>query len=75
VIGPRLTGTPAHKAAAEWSRQQLDKWGLSNARLEPFEFGRGWTLDKLTLEMTTPRYFPLSGFPEAWTPSTTGLPG
>src|SRR6188768_405934 len=50
VIGPRLTGTPAHKAAADWSRQQLEKWGLSNARLDPFDFGRGWTLEKLTLE-------------------------
>jgi carboxypeptidase Q len=73
VIGPRLTGTPAHRAAADWSRQQLEKWGLANARLEPFEFGRGWTLEKLTLELTSPRYLPLSGYPEAWTPSTRGV--
>src|SRR5512145_1517198 len=52
VIGPRLTGSPAYKSAADWSRQQLQTWGLSNARLEAFEFGRGWTLEKLTLELT-----------------------
>ncbi|MGH7462801.1 MAG: hypothetical protein ACREMA_17480, partial [Longimicrobiales bacterium] len=73
VVGPRLPGTPGYKAAADWSRQHLEKWGLSNARLDPFEFGRGWTLEKLTLEMTGPRYFPLFGYPEAWTPSTKGL--
>lgn len=73
VIGPRLTGSPAHKAAADWSRQQMERWGLANARLEPFEFGRGWTLEKLSLELTAPRYFPLFGFPEAWTPSTKGV--
>jgi carboxypeptidase Q len=73
VIGPRLTGTPAHKAAADWSRQQLEKWGLSNAHLDPFDFGRGWTLEKLTLELTAPRYFPLIGYPPAWMPSTKGL--
>ena len=72
VIGPRLTGSPAYKAAADWTRQQLQSWGLSNARLEPFEFGRGWTLEKLTLELTAPRYLPLLGYPEAWTPSTRG---
>src|SRR5215210_6073640 len=44
VIGPRLTGTPAHKASAEWAREQLAAAGLSNAHLEPFTFGRGWEL-------------------------------
>jgi hypothetical protein len=73
VIGPRLTGTPAHKAAADWSRQQLEKWGLANAHLEPFTFGRGWTLEKFALELTAPRYLPLFGYPEAWTPSTKGV--
>jgi carboxypeptidase Q len=30
------------------------------------------SLEGLTLEMTEPRYFPLTGYPEAWTPSTDG---
>ena len=72
VIGPRLTATPAFKAAADYAVQTLDSWGLENAHLESWEFGRGWTLEGLTLEMTAPRYFPIVGYPEAWTPSTNG---
>ena len=72
VIGPRLTGSPEHKRAAEWARDELARLGLANARLEPFEFGRGWTLDKFVLEMVEPRYMPLVGYPEAWSPSTKG---
>jgi carboxypeptidase Q len=73
IIGPRLTGSPAHKRAADWTREKLAGWGMSNAHLESWEFGRGWTLEKLTLEMVAPRYFPLIGYPEAWTPSTKGI--
>ena len=70
VIGPRLTGSPAHKIAAEYTRDKLKEWGISNPHLEPWEFGRGWTLDKLTIEMVEPRYMPLLGYAEAWTSST-----
>ena len=72
VIGPRLTGTPAHKTAAEYARDKLKGWGLQNARLEPWEFGRGWTLEKQTIEMIEPRYMPLIGYAEAWSSSTAG---
>jgi len=71
-IGPRLTGSPEHKRAAEWARDTMTKWGLANPRLEAWEFGRGWTLDKFTIEMIEPRYMPLLGYPEAWSPSTAG---
>jgi hypothetical protein len=72
IAGPRLTGTPAYNNAAAYVKNTLASWGLANSRLEPFPFGRGWTLEKLTLEMTSPRYFPLIGFAEAWTPSMKG---
>lgn len=36
VIGPRLTGSPATRAANEWTRDKLTEWGLENARLEPW---------------------------------------
>ena len=72
VIGPRLTGTPAHKAAAEYARDRLKEWGAQNPRLEAWEFGRGWTLEKLTIEMIEPRYLPLMGYAEAWSSSTAG---
>jgi len=72
AIGPRLAGTPAFKRAADWAVGLLEGWGLGNVHLEAWEFGRGWTLEGFTLEMTAPRYFPLTGYPEAWTPSTDG---
>jgi hypothetical protein len=72
AIGPRLTGSPEHKAAADWSREKLASFGLQNARLEPFEFGRGWALDGLVVEMIEPRYMPLIGYAEGWSASTAG---
>jgi carboxypeptidase Q len=72
VIGPRLTGSPPFKEAVDWSAARLHAWGLANVHVDAWEFGRGWTLEGLTLEMTEPRYFPLTGYPEAWTPSTKG---
>jgi len=72
-IGPRLTGSPAFKRAVDWTRDRLTQWGVSNVTIESWPFGRGWTLEKLTIEMTQPRYFPLEGYPEAWSPSTRGL--
>jgi hypothetical protein len=72
VIGPRLTGSPGFKRAVDWTRDHLKEWGMTNVTVESFPFGRGWTLEKLTLEMTQPRYFPLEGYPEAWSPSTRG---
>ncbi len=72
VIGPRLAGSPGYNRAAEYARATLARAGMTNARLEPFEFGRGWTLEKFTIEMVEPRYMPLTGFPEAFTASTAG---
>jgi carboxypeptidase Q len=72
VLGPRLTGSPAYKRAADWSVQELTRYGLSAVHLERFPFGPGWSLEKLVLEMVEPWYFPLTGYPEAWSPSTRG---
>ena len=71
-IGPRLTASPAHKRAAEFMRDRLTAYGLSNVHLEPWTFGRGWTLEKLTVEMVEPRYLPLIGYADGWSASTPG---
>src|SRR5579871_2790669 len=72
TIGPRLTASPAHKRAAEYARDRLSSYGFDDAHLEPFKFGRGWSLEKLTIEMIEPRYLPLIGYADAWSPSTQG---
>src|SRR4030095_11111934 len=71
-IGPRLTASPAHKRAAEWVRDRLSSYGLEHAHLEAWPFGRGWTLEKITLEMIEPRYLPLIGYADAWSAATSG---
>ena len=71
-IGPRLTASPAHKRAAEFALERLRTFGLDNARLEAWQFGRGWTQEKLVIEMVEPRYLPLIGYADGWTPSTSG---
>src|SRR5438309_10314855 len=73
TIGPRLTGSPAHLQAARWAVERLKAWGLDSPRLEPFQFGRGWSLEKLTVEMTAPAHMPLVGYAEAWSPATSGI--
>jgi carboxypeptidase Q len=70
-FGPRLTGTPAHKQAAECARDRMREFELTDPRLEPWAFGRGWVLDRLVVEMVEPRYMPLIGYAEAWSAPTT----
>jgi hypothetical protein len=72
TIGPRLTNSPAHRQAIAWAQQTLKSWNLSDVHTEPFEFGRGWTLTKVTVELVEPRYMPLIGYPRGWSPSTAG---
>jgi hypothetical protein len=72
TIGPRLAGSPEYKRSVDWSAERMKAFGLAGVVVEPFEFSRGWALDKFTLEMIEPRYMPLVGYPEAWSPSTPG---
>ena len=72
-IGARLTGSPAHVRAAGWARDRFAEWGLANVHLEPFEFGRGWELESISVAMTEPRYVPLIAYADAWSPSTAGV--
>jgi carboxypeptidase Q len=71
-LGPRLSGSSAYDRAARWAVERFQTWGLA-ARLEPFAFGRGWTLRGLTVEMVAPRYMPFIGYAEAWSPPTSGM--
>lgn len=71
-IGPRLTGSPQMKQANEWTRDRMTEWGLANAHLEPFEFGRGWSFSRASLHLVEPVEMPLIALPEAWTPGTDG---
>jgi hypothetical protein len=75
VIGPRLTNSPNMKRANEWTRDTMIKWGMQNAKLEPWgPWGRGWSLRGFSATVTDPQVFPVIAFPKAWSPSTKGAP-
>ncbi len=74
IYGPRLTGSPNHKAAAEWAIKQMTAWGLSNAHLEPWDFGHvGWLNERLTAMIVAPVKDVLTCEVLSWTPSTRGV--
>jgi hypothetical protein len=70
VIGPRLTGSPQMKAANDWTRDKLEEWGVQNAHLESYEFGRGWSYSRASVHMLEPHEIPLLALPKAWAPAT-----
>ena len=73
VYGPRLTGSPNHKRAAEWAIKQMTDWGFENGHLEPWNFGHpGWLNERLSAHIISPVKDPLVCEVLAWTPSTRG---
>ncbi len=73
VYGPRLTGSPNLKAAADYTVGKLTEWGATNVKLEPWgPFGRGWTNEGFSFQAVAPQVFPIIGYPKAWTPGTNG---
>jgi carboxypeptidase Q len=73
LYGPRLTGSPNHKAAAEWAVKQMTAWGFDNAHLEPWDFKHpGWANERLSAHLISPVKDPLVCEVLAWTPSTKG---
>src|SRR5437867_8221672 len=72
VYGPRLTGSPNIKEAAEWAQKTMRAWGLTNVHLETWPFGRGWQNQRFVALALAPRAYPLIAYPKAWTPGTNG---
>jgi hypothetical protein len=73
VHGPRLTGSPNHKASADWAVKQMIGWGFDTARLEAWDFGHpGWVNERASGFMTAPAQDSLVFEVLAWTPGTSG---
>ena len=73
VYGPRLTGSPELREAAEWAQKRLKEWGITQVKLEDWgTFGRGWSMEHVSAAMISPRYMPLIAYPTAWTRGTDG---
>lgn len=73
VHGPRLSFSPGYKAAANYAKQTMESYGLTNVHYDTWgEMGRGWYLKKFNLDMISPSYIPLIGYPKAWSPGVKG---
>src|SRR5580704_10445250 len=72
VNGPRLTGSPAYKAAADWVVKRMTEYGVSAKEEKWGPFGRGWATKHFEAHMIEPQYQPLIGVPLAWTAGTDG---
>ena len=71
-IGGRMTNSPQMREAERWTQEQYRKWGLKNVRAEGFDFGRGWSFERVEVRMTKPRVLTMRAIPIAWTPGTQG---
>lgn len=72
VYGPRVTGSPALRQAADWAQKRMAEWGLEGIHKEQWKFGKGWSLVHFSAHMTEPQISPLIGYPKSWTPGTKG---
>lgn len=72
VFGPRLSGSPAYRAAADWAVKTMRAWGL-DAHLEKWgPFGRGWANLRFHASMKEPYYQPIIAVPRPYAPGTNG---
>ena len=74
VYGPRLTGSPNHKAAADWAVKEMKSWGFDNVHLEAWNFGHpGWVNERASGFITAPVQDSLVFEVLSWTPGTNGV--
>ena len=83
--GPRLTGSPNTKAAADWAVTTMRTWGLTNVHLErwdPYDSGvmseswgpldRGWANERFAFRAISPNPFVINAAPSPWSPDAGG---
>jgi len=72
-IGPRLTGSDNYQLSCEWAREQFERFGLQNARIEPWgEFPVGFNRGPASGRMLEPAEKTLQFGTNAWTAGTQG---
>ncbi len=73
VYGPRLTGSPNHKSAADWAVKTMKEWKFDRAELEAWDFGHpGWLNERAAGFIIAPVQDSLVFEVLAWTPGTNG---
>jgi hypothetical protein len=70
-LGPRLSGSPGHRAANEWAVAKLRSWGI-DARNEQYGTWRNWRRGINHVDLVEPRVRSLEATMLAWSPGTDG---
>jgi hypothetical protein len=68
-IGPRLTGSPANRAANDWLLRIYQSWGI-DAKNEQYGTWRDWTRGPSSLTLLAPRTRVLEATMHAWSAAT-----
>ncbi|MBV8390857.1 MAG: hypothetical protein JO080_13725 [Mucilaginibacter sp.] len=73
VSGSRLTNSPGFFRAGNWAVETMKKWGLVNAKLEPWgDYGRGWEQEEFSAYMEVPYHQSIIGYAVPWAANTNG---
>ncbi|HVZ78307.1 MAG TPA: M28 family peptidase [Gemmatimonadaceae bacterium] len=70
-IGPRLTGSPGHRAGNDWLVSMYKSWGI-DARNEQYGTWMSWKRGVSHIDLISPRVRSLEGTMLAWSPGTNG---
>ncbi len=73
VIGPRLTGSPAFRAAGDWIINLLHNYKLDNIQKEQLNWGRGWSYKKFGFYLMEPYIASLIASPGPLSSGTHGF--
>src|ERR1700759_4385434 len=68
-IGPRLTGSPANRAANDWLVRTYKAWSVQ-VKNEQYGTWRDWTRGASSIELTSPRSRVLEATMQAWSAAT-----
>jgi carboxypeptidase Q len=72
-VGPRLNGSPGHKAGNDWLVKQYAALGIT-AKNEQYGTWRSWRRGISHVDLITPRVRSLEATMLAWSPGTNGKP-
>ncbi|NNM07136.1 MAG: peptidase M28, partial [Gemmatimonadetes bacterium] len=70
-IGPRLPGSPAFDAGADWALKLFQAWGMEG-RKEEYGSWKAWERGVTNVDLLEPRVRSLDGMMQAWSPGTNG---
>ena len=70
-IGPRLPGSPAFDAGADWALKLFSSWGMEG-RKEEYGTWKAWERGVTNVDLLEPRVRSLDGMMQAWSPGTDG---